>query len=418
MRNAKEKVTALILDSKPSNFHVRKSLLIASVVVGLYLSFFDVPLASAKTPQQEQTFEFTFDTDPEGWVAGFADLPADYDQDTYELGSGYRELPEGLAGNGLYIQGHNRSDDLFMYLARQVNGLQPSTEYQVSVELDLATNVPEGSVGIGGSPGESVYVKAGASARKPSEVQDSGGWLRSNIDKGNQSNGGTQMVVVGNISHPNVISDEFKIKKLTNGGSPLSVTTDANGNVWLIVGTDSGFEGLTTLYYSEISYKFVADQAPSVATVTGTVTYRERIALSPNAVVEVKLVDISRADAPSVTIGEQIIENPGQVPISFEIEYDPADIDDRFTYAVQARIREGGELAFISDTTYGVITRGNPTHVDMVLIRVGDAPSVPSTPPNVGGMVLPNWLLIVASIVGVLLVIYGMRALITVSPNR
>jgi uncharacterized lipoprotein YbaY len=32
-----------------------------------------------------------------------------------------------------------------------------------------------------------------------------------------------------------------------------------------------------------------------------------------------------------VTIGEQIIENPGQVPIAFEIEYDPADIDDRFT---------------------------------------------------------------------------------------
>ena len=58
------------------------------------------------------------------------------------------------------------------------------------------------------------------------------------------------------------------------------------------------------------------------AAVTGTVTYRERIALPPEGVVvTIKVEDVSRADAPAVTIGEQIIENPGhQVPIPFEIE--------------------------------------------------------------------------------------------------
>ena len=110
--------------------------------------------------------------------------------------------------------------------------------------------------------------------------------------------------------------------------------------------------------------------------VTGTVTYREKIALTPDATVTVKLVDISRADAPAVTIGEQVIENPGQVPISFEIEYDPSAIDQRRTYAVQVRIMEGDKLAFINDTTYSVITRDNPTHVDMVLVKVGAAPVV------------------------------------------
>ena len=114
-----------------------------------------------------------------------------------------------------------------------------------------------------------------------------------------------------------------------------------------------------------------APATPSVAIVTGTVTYRERIALTPNAVVEVKLIDISRADAPAVTIGEHILENPGQVPISFEIEYDPSAIDQRFVYAVQVRIMEGDQLAFINDTRYQVITRDSPTHVDMALVRVG-----------------------------------------------
>ncbi len=132
-----------------------------------------------------------------------------------------------------------------------------------------------------------------------------------------------------------------------------------------------------------------ATESSTPATVTGTVTYRERIALSPDAVVEVKLVDVSRADAPAVTIGEQTIKNPGQVPIAFEIGYDPKTIDSRFTYAVQARIEERGTLMFINDTRYQVITRGNPAHVDMVLKRVGGStpagPKPPESPKN--GMV-------------------------------
>lgn len=60
-------------------------------------------IAAAQTPDADLIFEYTFDADSDGWVAGFADLPADFDQDTYELESGFRALPEGLAGNGFYI---------------------------------------------------------------------------------------------------------------------------------------------------------------------------------------------------------------------------------------------------------------------------------------------------------------------------
>jgi len=110
------------------------------------------------------------------------------------------------------------------------------------------------------------------------------------------------------------------------------------------------------------------------ATVTGTVTYREKIALPPEGVVvTVKVEDVSRADAPAVTIGEQIIENPGhQVPIPFEIQYSPDDIDDRYTYAMRVRIEVDGELWFINTTRYAVITRGNPTsNIEVILEKVG-----------------------------------------------
>ena len=111
------------------------------------------------------------------------------------------------------------------------------------------------------------------------------------------------------------------------------------------------------------------------AKVTGTVTSLQRMALPPDAVVHVKLLDVSLQDVPARLLGEQIITNPNhQVPIPFEIEYDPAALDPRHTYAVQARITAKGQLMFISTSAYHVITRDNPHHVEIIVERVGKKP--------------------------------------------
>lgn len=107
------------------------------------------------------------------------------------------------------------------------------------------------------------------------------------------------------------------------------------------------------------------------ARITGSVAYRERIALPPSAVVKVQLVDVSRADAPAVVLGEQLIRAEGrQVPFAFEISYDPKRIEERFTYAVQARIEVDGRLRFINDQRYPVLTRGAGDRVDLLLRAV------------------------------------------------
>ena len=58
----------------------------------------------------------------------------------------------------------------------------------------------------------------------------------------------------------------------------------------------------------------------------GKVMYRERMAMPEGASVTVTLADVSRADAPARTIAEQHIDNPGQVPVPFELRYLPAAI--------------------------------------------------------------------------------------------
>ncbi|MEQ1604530.1 MAG: YbaY family lipoprotein [Pyrinomonadaceae bacterium] len=106
--------------------------------------------------------------------------------------------------------------------------------------------------------------------------------------------------------------------------------------------------------------------------VSGTVTYRQRIALPATAVLTVKLVDVPRADASAITIVEQRVDTAGkQVPFSFDMAYDRTKIVERNRYAVQAEIRDNGRLIYITDTSYPVITQGNPKNVEINLVPVG-----------------------------------------------
>jgi len=104
------------------------------------------------------------------------------------------------------------------------------------------------------------------------------------------------------------------------------------------------------------------------AFITGTVTYLQRIALPPAAVVQVTLQDISRQDAPATLLAREIIVTGGrQVPIPFTLAYDADAIDSRHTYVVAARIEAAGKLLFINDTVHPVITRDAPSAVEILV---------------------------------------------------
>lgn len=204
---------------------------------------------------QTDHFSFTFENSTEGWSAGFADYPIG-EEDFYELNFARAPLPQPLDTNtyALRISGSNHSDDLFMFLKHRINGLRPNQVYQLTFDLKLASDVFDGSVGIGGSPANSVFLKAGAVQQEPVPVQQDDYW-RMNIDKGQQAQGGADMVVLGDIATD---KEDFVYAMIDrdNRGQPFTITTDAEGAVWVVLGTDSGFEGTTTLYYSQIDLEF------------------------------------------------------------------------------------------------------------------------------------------------------------------
>jgi len=117
--------------------------------------------------------------------------------------------------------------------------------------------------------------------------------------------------------------------------------------------------------------------AVPASAVSGTVAYRERIAMPENAVLTMQLQDVSVSDGPdgageqATVIAEQKFTFAGhQVPLPFELHYDAAKIDPKHTYALSARITVADQLMFMNTTAYRVITQGNPVKADILLQMV------------------------------------------------
>jgi hypothetical protein len=198
---------------------------------------------------------FTFDESTQGWSAGYTDLAPAQENDvgfTFER----RELPAetGAIGGALFLSGRNVSDDLFMFVTHSVSDLRPATPYSLTFELELMSNAPTGCAGIGGAPGESVYLKAGAAPVQPERVTDGSGHYRLNVDKGEQSMGGANAQVVGHIANGSTDCANPTYQRITrdNRDSPFRIDSNSEGQLWLLLGTDSGFEGTTALYVDTI----------------------------------------------------------------------------------------------------------------------------------------------------------------------
>jgi hypothetical protein len=193
-----------------------------------------------------------FASDAEGWGCDFADYPPNIGTG-YDLACGWSALPTEVGpGGGLQMNSNNHSDDMFMYLMHQITGLAPQTKYLLDVVAVIDTNAPADCGGIGGSPGGSVTVKIGAVTSQPTTSTDSLGWLHLDLDKGNQSTGGVDMKVVGDLGNTKTCPDlTYEPKTFTLSG--FSVTSASDGTLWLILGTDSGFEGITTIYYDRVA---------------------------------------------------------------------------------------------------------------------------------------------------------------------
>ena len=126
----------------------------------------------------------------------------------------------------------------------------------------------------------------------------------------------------------------------------------------------------------------VGFEAPALAgSLSGTASYRERIALPPDAVFEAVLIDAAIADAPARELGRVRLQPAGQPPFRFSIPYSEREITPGGRYTVRATVRQGERLLFTTDTFTPVLTGGPSQPLNLVMVQVDSCrPPSPSSP--------------------------------------
>ncbi|MBS6560867.1 MAG: hypothetical protein KH355_11395 [Clostridiales bacterium] len=267
-------------------------------------------VTSAATRGSSLQFDFT--KNDSGFTPIFADYPnSEGVEEFYEFHHEYGEVPIPGAGKGIFISGNNHSDDLFMGYVKMLEGFVPSKTYHFTVSFKLATNVESGLVGVGGSPGEGVAVKCGITSTEPMSTLVENGtfeYYRMNIDTGSQGNSGKDMVIVGDMAKTkNSRPGEYEFKEFH---AEFDVTSNIRGEVFLIIGTDSGFEATTSYYLDDISVNYTSSST------TGNLKDISKLTIS-------KIPDqpyTKRAIKPNVTIknGKSILKYNRDYTVSYK----------------------------------------------------------------------------------------------------
>ena len=140
-----------------------------------------------------------------------------------------------------------------MFVKKKLTGLSPDADYTVTFNVEFAYSAIAGSDST--DAGDAVFMKAGAVSFEPKRVLE-GKQYTVNIDKGDQNENGSEMVFIGNASQPS-FENEYGYSNATRTNSssnenPLSVRTNGDGELWLVVGSESAFEGRTILYYTKV----------------------------------------------------------------------------------------------------------------------------------------------------------------------
>jgi hypothetical protein len=216
-------------------------------------------LTTACEKQQEITvfsINYDFSLEDNGWTGDFSNYP-EGDSLNYQLVFKHDTLPTNLNQNAtkkaLLVSGENGSVDLFMFVKKKLSGLRPNTIYNILFNVRFASSAPTGLAG--GAPGENVFLKAGATQVEPNKFLEDG-LYRMNIDKGEKAESGEDMMLLGNIGVAANTTQYTPIARSNNSKTGFLITTNSQGELWLVVGADSAYAGKTTLYYTQIDVLF------------------------------------------------------------------------------------------------------------------------------------------------------------------
>jgi hypothetical protein len=254
---------------------MKKLMILGALIISAVLYSCKNDADRIEDPIIGQTIELTYDFESgtEGWEAGLSGFPAD-DEELYGLEVEHTTLPEPLDDNGaLMVKAANPNENLFLFISKEVTGLQPNTRYDVNFTIEFAsiveidttgfvvdttefatdtTGIDTTGVGTGVyARNDTVVIKAGAVSAEPVlEVDNTNFFQIVGIDPGEAGKDGSDLIVLGNF--PGDTTENGLTLQTASNENPISVSTNGDGELWLIVASES-FGTSTVIYYNSIT---------------------------------------------------------------------------------------------------------------------------------------------------------------------
>lgn len=228
---------------------MKRIIFFGAIVLGILM------MAGCSSEQEIRVYSisYPFLTSDQNWNGDFADYPLD--STGYHLNVKHDTLPYSINADStrkaIRVSGKNLGNQLFMFLKRQVTTLKPNTTYQVLFTVRLASNLPTKQSGAEATFGEKIYLKVGASPDEPmtNVVNDV---YQLNLNRGNLGASGTDLISIGNLAVTASTKTYTIITRNNDSSRAIYAKTNAEGVLWLIVGTDVTATGTATFYYTQL----------------------------------------------------------------------------------------------------------------------------------------------------------------------
>lgn len=111
------------------------------------------------------------------------------------------------------------------------------------------------------------------------------------------------------------------------------------------------------------------DLGSSRSSVSGTIRWGTDISLSRNAMLVVRIIDVTNAAWQDVVVVEQVTRGVSRGTAPYEIAYSSSSIQPNRRYAISAHVRDGDEVLFETATPRNITLSGDSQRLDFTLDR-------------------------------------------------
>lgn len=102
----------------------------------------------------------------------------------------------------------------------------------------------------------------------------------------------------------------------------------------------------------------------------GTVIYLTNAKLPDSATIEIRLLRLDRDGNIDRVVASDTFPRPPSMPLEFWLPYQPGLVESHAAYAIDAKIACGDKVLFATQRAVPVLTRGNPSNVEIVVAPV------------------------------------------------